>query len=61
MPGFQVDREGAPRFDDEGRPVWGLQGHDVEEFAAVVRRYGAHNPDIQRFLAAADEYERARR
>lgn len=35
------DRFGAPRFTKEGRPVFELRGHDVEEFVGVVRRYGA--------------------
>lgn len=56
----KVDREGSPRFDEEGRPVWGLRGHDVEEFSAVVRRYGAWNPDIKEFLAAVSEHDGAR-
>lgn len=48
------DKYGAPRFDkDTGRPVWGIRGHDVEEFNEVVRRYGAHSHEIKSFLAAA--------
>lgn len=47
------DRNGAQRFDrDTGLPVLGLVGHDVEEFAAVVARYGAHSDDLRRFVAA---------
>lgn len=35
------DEFGAPKFDKEtGQPVLKLQGHDVEEFFGVVRRYG---------------------
>jgi hypothetical protein len=47
------DQYGAPRFDQEGRPVWGLVGHDVEEFTSVAARYGAWNPELERFVAAA--------
>ena len=49
----KLDRYGSPRFDKDGLPVYGLHGHDVEEFTAVVGRYGAHNPDIDRFIKAA--------
>lgn len=34
------DRFGAPRFTGDGAPIWTLVSHDVEEFAAVVRRWG---------------------
>jgi hypothetical protein len=47
------DKEGELRFDVEERPVWGIVGHDVEEFNAVVRRYGAHSAEIQAFIGAA--------
>ena len=48
-----LDKEGEPRFDDEGNPIWGLRGHDIEEFNDVVERYGAWSPDIGRFIQAA--------
>lgn len=35
------DEYGAPRFSREGRPVYAIVGHDVEEHVGVVRRYGA--------------------
>lgn len=47
------DRDGDPRYDDNGRPVWGLLGHDVEEFTSVVARYGAYSDEIRIFIAAA--------
>lgn len=50
------DAFGAPKFDKDGHPVWGLKGHDVEEFTSVVARYGAWNEDIRRFVAAAAEH-----
>lgn len=50
----KVDRYGAPRFDKDGLPVYGLHGHDVEEFTSVVARYGAHNADIAQFIKAAN-------
>lgn len=51
----KLDRYGAPRFDKDGLPVYGLHGHDVEEFTQVVARYGAWNDDIRAFVAAAQE------
>lgn len=53
----KTDRYGAPRFDVDGRPVYGLRSHDVEEFTSVVRRYGAWNDDIRAFLEAAASHE----
>lgn len=49
----KVDQYGSPRFDEDGNPVWGLRGHDVEEFTDVVARYGAWNEDLRGFIAAA--------
>lgn len=48
-----VDQYGALRFDRDGYPVWRLVGHDIEEFNAVVARYGAWQGDIASFLGAA--------
>lgn len=37
----QVDAFGFPKFHREtGDPIWGIRGHDVEEFVGVVARYG---------------------
>lgn len=37
----QKDREGYPKFHrDSGEPMFGIRGHDVEEFVGVVARYG---------------------
>jgi hypothetical protein len=47
-----VDKEGEPRFTPEGMPIWDIKGHDLEEFDAVVRRYGAWKGDIQSFIKA---------
>jgi hypothetical protein len=51
------DKWGSPRFGKEGQPVWGLRGHDVEEFNLVVRRYGAYSEEVQKFMAAVRQYE----
>jgi len=49
----KLDRFGSPRVDRDGNPVYGLIGHDVEEFTSVVARYGAWNDEIQNFIYAA--------
>ena len=49
-----LGKDGEQRFDKEtGLPVLCLVGHDVEEFSAVVRRYGAWSDDLQAFISAA--------
>jgi hypothetical protein len=37
----RLDAFGIPMFTQEGRPKFGIRGHDVEEFVGIVRRYGA--------------------
>lgn len=37
----RLDEFGGPKFTKEGDPVFGILGHDVEEFVGIVRRYGA--------------------
>lgn len=49
------DKEGEPRFDPSGLPVWAIREHDITAFNAEVARYGAWTQDIRDFLAAARE------
>jgi len=49
----KVDGDGEPRFNESGKPVFGLQAHDVEEFANTVKRYGAYSAEIEEFITAA--------
>lgn len=49
------DKEGEPRFTDEGLPVWAIAEHDIAEFNNTVRRYGPWLDDIRDFLTAARE------
>lgn len=51
--GVKRDREGEPKFDDEGRPEWGLIDHDIEEFADTIRRFGDWKGEVAGFLEAA--------
>lgn len=56
--GQAKDQFGSPKFNrDTGMPVPCIVPHDLEEFNAVVRRYGAWTFDVAEFLAAAREGE----
>ncbi|MCL6479322.1 MAG: hypothetical protein K6T65_13095 [Peptococcaceae bacterium] len=44
-------------YDKEGNPVWSIRGHDLEDFAAVVRRHGMWNDAVKRYLKAAERRE----
>ncbi|MBI1207411.1 MAG: hypothetical protein GC191_08990 [Azospirillum sp.] len=50
----KTGRDGDPKFDEAGNPVWALIGHDIEEFNAVVRRYGAWSRDVVDFVASVN-------
>lgn len=39
--GQAIDKFGQPKFTKEGRPVFAMRAHDVEEFVGIVERYGA--------------------
>lgn len=47
------DQYGMPKFSKEGRPVFAIRGHDVEEFVGVVARYGAIDHQIAAMVEAA--------
>lgn len=47
-----TDRDGGLKFTPEGKPVWAIRDHDISEFNAVVRRFGAWSPDVQSFVSA---------
>lgn len=51
----ETDKLGNPKFDKNGEAVFGLVGHDLEEFNAVVERYGSWQPDIVDFLQSAQK------
>lgn len=53
--GHAKDQYGSPRFHREtGRPITCIVPHDLEEFNAVVSRYGAWKGDVQSFLDAVN-------
>lgn len=49
-----MDEFDSPKFDLAGNPKLKLQGHDVEEFHGVVRRYGA-NESVKEMARLANE------
>jgi hypothetical protein len=49
-----VDIDGEPKFNDEGMPVLTMRDHDVNEFTAIVSRYGA-SADVAEMVAAANQ------
>lgn len=55
----KTDGNDEPRYDWDERPVWGLRGHDVEEFTAVVQRYGAWNVELETFRDALNAHAEA--
>lgn len=48
------DAFGMPKFTQEGRPSFGIRGHDVEEFVGVVARYGAAASGVSAMVEAAN-------
>lgn len=52
--GQAIDEFGEPRFrKSDGRPVWTIVAHDVEEHIGVVRRYGAKAAGVGALVEAA--------
>jgi hypothetical protein len=52
----KTNREGEKRYTFDELPVWGLKGHDVEEFTAVAQRYGAWNHELESFRDALNAH-----
>ena len=52
---YAMDKYGQPAFTKEGAPKLELRGHDVNEFVAIVERYGVGAPDsdVARMVEAA--------
>jgi hypothetical protein len=58
--GQAKDEFGQPKFiKDTGIPVFTMRGHDIEEFAGIVRRYGPVTPEIAAMLDAGAEIPNA--
>ena len=46
------DDKGEPLRDEHDRIVYRIRRHDIEEFTAIVHRYGAYKSDLELFYAA---------
>lgn len=47
------DEFGMPKFSKAtGQPLFGIVGHDIEEFIGVVKRYGAYSDGLKQFNKA---------
>lgn len=46
------DLYGMPKFSREGKPIFAIRGHDVEEFVGVVTRYGAAASGVTAMIEA---------
>lgn len=46
-----LDPKGEPKQDERGRTVYRIRKHDIEEFGAIVARYGLYKRDLTWFIA----------
>lgn len=47
-----LDKDSKPKRDDNGRTVYRIRKHSIEEFHEIVERYGTYKADIEEFAAA---------
>lgn len=47
-----TDRDGLPRFNADGKPVFETRAHDVEAFIGVAARYGAIEAGVKDLMDA---------
>jgi hypothetical protein len=55
---LRLTDDGEPAEDTNGRKVYRIRKHDVEEFRAIVERHGLWKADLAEFAAAAMEAKR---
>jgi len=46
----KLDSTGDPVHDERGRVIYRIRKHDIEEFGAIVARYGLYKRDLQWFV-----------
>jgi hypothetical protein len=46
-----LDAKGEPKLDERRRVVYRIRKHDIEEFGAIVARYGLYKRDLTWFVA----------
>jgi hypothetical protein len=42
-------KDGEPKEDERGRPIWRMRKHDIEEFREIVIRHGCYKRDLEEF------------
>jgi hypothetical protein len=50
--GQERDEFGAPKFTRDGRPKFGIRGHDIEGFIGIAARYGAVEAGVKELMEA---------
>lgn len=53
--GQALDMFGSPKFDQTGKPMFAIRGHDLEQFHGVVARYGPTSQTERTFLRLAQQ------
>ncbi len=48
-----ADTNGEPKTDEQGRTVWRIRKHDIEEFPEVVANHGLYSDELEKFAQAA--------
>lgn len=54
----KVDSDGEPMKNDEGKIVYRIRRHDVEEFSEIVARHGLWKADVKKLVELANEHDR---
>lgn len=52
---LNLGKDGEPVEDPHGKKTYRIRKHDIEEFAAVVRRHGIYKADLERFAEALEQ------
>ena len=50
---IKFDKDGNPKETPDGDLIFGIRGHDIEQFVSVVERYGARASHVERMIEAA--------
>ena len=50
-----VGADGEPKEYEDGKPVYRVRRHDIEEFAEIVERHGMYKRDLERFAGTVHQ------
>ena len=50
---IKFDKDGNPKETPDGDLIFGIRGHDIEQFVSVVERYGAKASHVEKMIEAA--------